>query len=82
MSVPSSLVYPGLKWLEVSHDSFTGMVHVKVRYNGYSSTFSMAEGTLSERGEALIKEAYFRRAQLMAVEKIAKELEDDYHPLS
>lgn len=75
MSASSSLLW--LEWLEISHDSFTGTVHVKVRYNGYSSTFSMAEGALGERGEALLKEAYLCRAQLIAVEKIAKELEND-----
>lgn len=75
MSAPSVLAYPGLKWLEVHVDSFTGMMHARVTYNQHVDRFSMAEKAIGRSGELLIREAYFRRAQLMAVDKVAKELE-------
>ena len=69
------LSYPGLPWLSVYRNPFSTEVHVALRFNDYTDAFTMEENAIGENGNLLIKEAYFRRAKLMAIDKIAKELE-------
>ena len=69
------LSYPGLSWLSVSRDVHKFEVWVTVRFNDYTDAFIMNEDAIGEHGSLLIKEAYLRRAKLIAVSQIAKELE-------
>jgi hypothetical protein len=76
MSVDTEfLSYPGLSWLSVSRDVYKFEVWVTVRFNDYTDAFIMSEDAIGENGSLLIKEAYLRRAKLIAVSQIAKELE-------
>lgn len=64
-----------MSWLEVQHDLYKFEVHAHIKHNGYTDSFTMHESAIGVNGKDLLKEAYLRRAQLIAVEKIAKELE-------
>jgi hypothetical protein len=70
----SALDWPGLSWLRVQHDLATFHVHVEVSLGKYTDTFTMHDSAIGVNGADLLKEAYLRRAQLMVVSKIAKEL--------
>jgi hypothetical protein len=69
------LSYPGIPWLTVYRDAIKFEIHVHIRFHHYTDTFTMNEDDIGEKGHLLLKEAYQRRAQLMVVYKIAKELE-------
>jgi hypothetical protein len=75
VSAVSHLTYPGLKWLTVTVVIAARQVHARIEHAGYSDEFAMHEDAIGAGGEKLLKEAYLRRAKLMAVAKIAKELE-------
>jgi hypothetical protein len=76
MSVSTEfLSYPGLPWLSVSRDVHKFEVWVTVRFNDYIDAFIMSEDAIGENGSLLIKEAYLRRARLIAVARIAEGLE-------
>ena len=69
------LSYPGLSWLSVQRDVHKFEVQVSIRHEGYLDSFTMDESAIGVNGKDLLKEAYLRRAKLIAIEKIAKELE-------
>lgn len=71
------LSYPGLPWINIHHDLREFKVHVRVEFLGHFDTFTMDDSVtaIGVHGANLLKEAYFRRAQLMVAHKIAKELE-------
>jgi hypothetical protein len=69
------LSYPGLPWLSVQHGVCKFEVQVSIRHAGYLDSFTMDESAIGVNGKNLLKEAYLRRAKLIVIEKIAKELE-------
>ena len=64
-----------MPWLSVSRDVHKFEVWVTVRFNDYIDAFIMSEDAIGENGSLLIKEAYLRRARLIAVARIAEGLE-------
>lgn len=74
MSTASLLHVFALKWLDLWIDHQAGAVHAHVRHGKYTDDFEMGQDDVGVNYSLLLKEAYFRRAQLMVVEKIAKEL--------
>lgn len=79
-----SLEYPGLDWLTITTDVLTGIVIARVKLvhsqpmaldDVYEDCFEMKYEDIGVNGTALLAEAYRRRAKLMVVAKVAKEMQ-------
>lgn len=75
-----SLEYPGLDWLTITTDVLTGIVTARVKlvhsqHDVYEDRFEMKYEDIGVNGTALLAEAYRRRAKLMVVAKVAKEMQ-------